>query len=518
VSATATEEQSTSFWDMIPGIAQGKSLIQLIFGDKEGAAKTQEHFLNEGVGSSQLRSGYFLVTGEPKKALDIQKKFFSNLEGILDGTPIIGHVKGGIHLLAGDHDQGWQALKSATSTSGALVGAVIGGPAGAIGGHFLTDALISGTDAILNGNQSQPHGLVDYLLKIDKLKPGEHFDVIAGLVLDTTAGKKVKTTRDKFNTGRFRSEQSKENHEVQPLLENEQLDNPGIIESSRESNKIIEKEQQVNEPGPSKNTYDSSQVKEKLEKLNMLKMLNFYYFLRKDPTYYDFGLHKLWTGEAELESAMKIHFDELDNFKYNFILEDLDTDSLKNKLSYLTDDEKSLIDKYDFRTINTEGSSTNCLACSIAAILKLNLETARRYIRENLESNQPYGEFKMKTCLESLKKRKLIEYTSSHELNSLQDIDMYLKSNARELENKHLLLEEHVINDKTRGYDYTQPGHVAVMKFKIDKNNLEPVKLIIDYQYPGFLQPDVPNPLRFQSYVDTTVYKHFYVYDVEAVK
>jgi len=129
VLTTATAEQSTSFWDIIPIIAQGKSLVQFIFGDKEGAVKTQEHFLNEGVGSSQLRSGYFLVTGEPKTALDIQKKFLSNFVGVLDGTPIVGHVKGGIHLLAGDHDHGWQAIKSATSTSGTIVGAIIGGPA-----------------------------------------------------------------------------------------------------------------------------------------------------------------------------------------------------------------------------------------------------------------------------------------------------------------------------------------------------------------------------------------------------
>lgn len=107
VSATATEEQSISFWDIIPVISQGKSLFQLIFGEKEDAAKTQKNFLNFGVGPSQLRSVYFVATGEPKKAWGIQKECLSSLEGVLDSTPIVGHMKGGVHLLAGDHDHGW---------------------------------------------------------------------------------------------------------------------------------------------------------------------------------------------------------------------------------------------------------------------------------------------------------------------------------------------------------------------------------------------------------------------------
>lgn len=244
VPVTATSEQSTSFWDMIPVIAQGKSLVQLIFGDKDGALKTQENFLNEGLITSQFRSAYSLVTGEPKKAWDIQKKSLSNMQVVIDNVPLLGHIKGGIQLIAGDHDGGWQALKSATSTCGSILGGMLAGPAGAIGGNLLMDSLITTTDFLINQNQSQSHGLISYINNLNKMKPGDHFDAIAGMVIDAKVGHKFETKRGKFvNFGPKNSNENlHQSYELQPLLKNEHLGSSEFVKNTGSM---------INEPGPS---------------------------------------------------------------------------------------------------------------------------------------------------------------------------------------------------------------------------------------------------------------------------
>lgn len=77
------------FSDIVPGLAQIKSVFQLITGDVEGAGKTQLNYLNDGIGPSQARSVFYLAAGEPKKAGDVQEKFLSNVEGLVDAIRII---------------------------------------------------------------------------------------------------------------------------------------------------------------------------------------------------------------------------------------------------------------------------------------------------------------------------------------------------------------------------------------------------------------------------------------------
>jgi hypothetical protein len=58
--------------DWMPIIAQLKSLFQVMFGDVDGARQTQEEFL---------------------RAWQMSK--LEILSAILDGTPLVGHIKGG---------------------------------------------------------------------------------------------------------------------------------------------------------------------------------------------------------------------------------------------------------------------------------------------------------------------------------------------------------------------------------------------------------------------------------------
>lgn len=498
LAASVAGTEGTSLWDMIPVIAQGKSLVQIIFGDKDGARKTQEHFLNEGLGTSQLRSAYFLVTGDAKKALDIQGKFFSNLEVVVDSCPLVGHLKGGVHLIAGDTDHGWQALKSATSSTGVLVGGVFGGPAGAVGGHILTDALISGVDRIVNGNQSQPHGIVRYGLNIGNLKPGEHFDELAGLVLDARVGSKSSAVNRKRGDVSARrrglADERADSVKFRHLIEDDD------VRDHVEMPNWFNAEARKNEPGPSKIAHPPAPYDES----NELKRNVFRQFVLKSLAY---------NKDAKLDQYTS-------NYKpdgnYNRYLNSINIDGLISELGYLTEDEKSLISKDDFRTVNVNSLNTNCLPCSIAGIMKLDLETVQRYIKENLETYDPNTGTSTVTIFQSLQRGKLVRYATSDKLHGLDELKTYIKSNALALKDKHIVLEK-------MKFDESQSppglyGHAVVMKFKMVEHNSDPVMLIVDYQLPAFLRNGKPNPSRFQNFFDLNYYNYFFVNDIELTK
>jgi len=184
ISAPANDvHEDIAIWDMFPLVSQLKSGFQMLTGDVDGATNTQRNFLNDGVGPSQVRSVVYLVTGEPKRALDVQTKFVVNMGKVAEGVPIVGYTKGVVHLITGDGNAGWNAIKSATSSTGAVVGALGGGPIGAVGGHLLVDALITTVDYAIHGEQAKAHGFLDYLKNINHLDSGNHFDAIAELTM-----------------------------------------------------------------------------------------------------------------------------------------------------------------------------------------------------------------------------------------------------------------------------------------------------------------------------------------------
>lgn len=78
-------------WDILPGVSQVKSLVQLACLDVEGAARTQEMFLRECPGVSQVTSVVQLVAGDVEGAKETQIRCGSTLlktgNGLLNGTP-----------------------------------------------------------------------------------------------------------------------------------------------------------------------------------------------------------------------------------------------------------------------------------------------------------------------------------------------------------------------------------------------------------------------------------------------
>ena len=94
----------------IPVISQVKSLVQVIGGNAKGAKETQESFLRTAPLFSEVNTIIHLANGNVDEAKKIQKEYFDNLISIVDDTPVLGHVKGTIHILAGDEERGLQII------------------------------------------------------------------------------------------------------------------------------------------------------------------------------------------------------------------------------------------------------------------------------------------------------------------------------------------------------------------------------------------------------------------------
>lgn len=533
ITTTVVSEELTPFWDVIPVVAQLKSLFQLIAGDVNGAGQTQIHFLNEGLGTAQARSVYFSIDGKFQKALDIQKKFFKNLEGLLDGTPVLGHIKGGIHLLVGDHDHGLNALKSATSTAGTILGASILGPIGALGGHLLTDSAITVTDFALNGNKSKPFGILEYLKNIGTKDAGEHFDALAGFVADGLVGSPIKSKANSLIAPKTAMHSSDRVRELSKTMTYKSLlvadtegselgENQGSVQwedserddfeektmqllrhklrespESRPESLAESSDERVKTPD-SKVELPSSQLginidenlrSEFYKSNNVLKTIQFLEFIKNNPTYSGFNLDRIFQKTLGKHNIVR-----MDEFGKIFELYKHDINELRSRLGYLTDDEKSMVTKNDFRKVNIGNVEADSTLSSLAGVLGEEVETLKSWLsKEPKFSYDPKLDIPPKSYFKELAKRKIISYQSSVELSGLTELNNFLMDNANYLDKKKLILTE------TTGME---ESNAVSLKIKKLKDNPTPAKLLIDYKTPGFLKTDVPNPFRVTSFIE----------------
>lgn len=139
----------SSFLDGIPFISQGKSLVQAISGDSDGAKKTQENYTK-------------------------QKQFLIGIvEPIIDDIPVIGHMKGAIHMATGDIQRGQEIMKGATKSGLITVGAMIGGSARALSTSLIADKLYNAFDSART-NEYRSHGFEEYVQNIRKKSAKEY--------------------------------------------------------------------------------------------------------------------------------------------------------------------------------------------------------------------------------------------------------------------------------------------------------------------------------------------------------
>lgn len=180
----------------IPVVSQAKSAVQAACGDTRGARETQEKFLHECVGVSQVTSLVYLAKGDTEKAEQTQVRCGKTLSNFADGVPVVGHVKGAIHHIAGDHEGGNNALRAATRTTGVMAGGAlgfcVGGPVGAVAGGIAAGGTLDGaatlTSSVLE-NEYKPEGIFANVQQvIDNPSGGAVFDALAVPVFDGLAG------------------------------------------------------------------------------------------------------------------------------------------------------------------------------------------------------------------------------------------------------------------------------------------------------------------------------------------
>lgn len=179
--------------DVIPVFSQIKSFVQLVCGQKAQAKQTQINFSRQCLVVSQVRSAVEGIKGDKKAARETQKECGRFVVNLVNGVPLLGHIKGGIHYAFGDTGGGDAALKAASHTSGVMVGGavgfVVGGPVGAvglgIGGGAAMDATITVVDTQIKG-ELQPYGFMEPLA--DPKDAGKWCDAVAGIVFDGLLG------------------------------------------------------------------------------------------------------------------------------------------------------------------------------------------------------------------------------------------------------------------------------------------------------------------------------------------
>ncbi|KAE9547603.1 hypothetical protein FO519_009185 [Halicephalobus sp. NKZ332] len=166
--------------DSIPVVSQTKSIVQAISGDTEGAAT----------------SAALLITGNADEALEVQKEFVKGVSDVADGIPVVGHVKGTIHYVAGDTEGGDKAMKSASRTTGVVAGGVggffVGGPVGAVAGGIAGGAAMDGITTVVDSAVHDEYRPAGYIAAVENIienpNAGDIFDTVAMPVFDGLTG------------------------------------------------------------------------------------------------------------------------------------------------------------------------------------------------------------------------------------------------------------------------------------------------------------------------------------------
>jgi len=109
-------------------------------------------------------------------------------EVVVNATPGVGHVKGTVHYLCGDKEGGDKAMKSASRTTGAVVGGIVGiagGPVGMVlggmGGAASVDGATTGVESAIKKKYT-PSGYIDAGTRIVKaVKADDDQELIEGV-------------------------------------------------------------------------------------------------------------------------------------------------------------------------------------------------------------------------------------------------------------------------------------------------------------------------------------------------
>ncbi|KAI6097468.1 hypothetical protein F5141DRAFT_460127 [Pisolithus sp. B1] len=168
----------------IPFVSQLKSLWQAVTGDTAGAKKTQEDFLDA-------------WTHHPGQ----------QISDLADNIPIVGHVKGLVHLALGDTEAFVHSEEAATRTLAVIgAGALTAGTGGiaapilaGVATGILADTAITGIESARH-HKYEPQGYLGAVSEFKSDWRGGVFDVAALAVGDAVLGSEGSVTKAKYKT------------------------------------------------------------------------------------------------------------------------------------------------------------------------------------------------------------------------------------------------------------------------------------------------------------------------------
>jgi len=123
-----------------------------------------------------------------------------DIDALANSTPGVGHIKGGIHYACGDKEGGHRAMKSASRTTGVVVGGVLGaagGPvsmyAGGFGGGVAMDTIATAVESAIKGEYT-PSGQIEAVTRIFEAENDQEaiegfVDVFATVCADVAVGR-----------------------------------------------------------------------------------------------------------------------------------------------------------------------------------------------------------------------------------------------------------------------------------------------------------------------------------------
>jgi len=115
----------------------------------------------------------------------------NTVNDVVDNVPVVGHVKGAVHYVCGDKDGGDKAMKSASRTTGVIIGGAVGiaaGPAGMVAGGIAGGAAVDGiTTGVESGIKGEytPSGQIEAWTRVAQAETSE--ELIGGIVDGVTA-------------------------------------------------------------------------------------------------------------------------------------------------------------------------------------------------------------------------------------------------------------------------------------------------------------------------------------------
>lgn len=103
------------------------------------------------------------------------------IETPIDGTPLVGQIKGAIHMLTGDVKNGEEIIKKSTSNSIAALGGAIAGPAGVLIGRVVGDSVMTAVDSVEN-RKYKPRGIFAIEQNNNRENVDEAVDLASGII------------------------------------------------------------------------------------------------------------------------------------------------------------------------------------------------------------------------------------------------------------------------------------------------------------------------------------------------